>query len=558
MSWSDHTPLAGIKVLDLTRVVAGPFATMQLGDLGADIVKIEEPGAGDESRAFGPPFLGGESAYFLSVNRNKRSCAIDLRADAGKELVLRLGRMADVVVENFRPGTLERLGLGYDALSRDNGDLIFCSVTGFGRSGPDARRPGYDLIVQGESGVMDITGEPDGKPTKVGTSIADMVSSLYAAQAILAALLRRERTGLGARLDVAMLDAMASLLTFNAGIYFSTGVSPKRRGNIHPTITPYEPFETQDGWINIGVANDKFWRLFCPAIGRPDLIEDRRFAHAPDRVTHRAELKAILDPIFRGPDAAPLAQCPGKRRRAVRRDKIGGRSLRNAATRRTWRGQERCASDRRRREIHRQSGSLRRSSTAGRRPAAADRRTHRRSSERMARLDHCRHRQLFGSRRLRRKTGRTGDQMTGEAIVIDRASAQALIERALSDPRQEFGSFFLSRLFGLRISYDKERCIVEFEAVKAFFNPQGSLHGGVLATAMDISMGHLLHHVDTAGATLAMTIQYLAPVTSGTVRCEASFLRRGRSISALQSEAFGPDGDRVAHATATWKRRPSK
>jgi len=300
MSWSDRTPLAGIKVLDLTRVVAGPFATMQLGDLGADIVKIEEPGAGDESRAFGPPFLAGESAYFLSVNRNKRSCAIDLRSDAGKELVLRLGRLADVVVENFRPGTLERLGLGFDALSRDNSGLVFCSVTGFGRSGPDAKRPGYDLIVQGESGVMDITGEPDGHPTKVGTSIADMVSSLYATQAILAALLRRERTGLGARLDVAMLDAMASLLTFNAGIYFATGVSPKRRGNIHPTITPYEPFETQDGWINVGVGNDKFWKLFCPAIGRPDLVGDRRFAHAPDRVTNRAELKAILDPIFRG------------------------------------------------------------------------------------------------------------------------------------------------------------------------------------------------------------------------------------------------------------------
>jgi crotonobetainyl-CoA:carnitine CoA-transferase CaiB-like acyl-CoA transferase len=299
MSWSDQEPLKGIKVLDLTRVVSGPFATMQLGDLGADVAKIEQPGAGDEARSFGPPFSGGESAYFLSVNRNKRSCAIDLKSVAGKDLLLRLAGIADVVMENFRPGTLERLGLGFDTLSRANSGLIFCSVTGFGRSGPDALRPGYDLIVQGESGVMDITGEPQGNPTKVGTSIADMVSSLYATQAVLAALLRRERTSRGGRLDVSMLDAMASLLTMNAGIYFTTGISPKRRGNAHPTICPYETFATQDGWINLGVANDKFWKLFCQAIDRLDLAADSRFARAPDRVTHRAALKAILDPIFR-------------------------------------------------------------------------------------------------------------------------------------------------------------------------------------------------------------------------------------------------------------------
>jgi crotonobetainyl-CoA:carnitine CoA-transferase CaiB-like acyl-CoA transferase len=299
MSWSDQEPLKGIKVLDLTRVVSGPFATMQLGDLGADVAKIEQPGVGDEARSFGPPFSGGESAYFLSVNRNKRSCAVDLKSDAGKDLLLRLAGVADVVIENFRPGTLERLGLGFDTLSRTNSGLIFCSVTGFGRSGPDALRPGYDLIVQGESGVMDITGEPQGNPTKVGTSIADMVSSLYATQAVLAALLRRERTGRGGRLDVSMLDAMASLLTMNAGIYFTTGVSPKRRGNAHPTICPYETFATQDGWINLGVANDKFWKLFCQAIDRLHLAVDSRFARAPDRVTHRVALKAILDPIFR-------------------------------------------------------------------------------------------------------------------------------------------------------------------------------------------------------------------------------------------------------------------
>jgi formyl-CoA transferase len=271
---------------------------MQLGDLGADVAKIEQPGAGDESRAFGPPFIGGESAYFLSVNRNKRGCAIDLKSEAGKEVLLRLASLADVIVENFRPGTLERLGLGYEALARKNQRLILCSITGFGRSGPDADRPGYDLIIQGESGVMDITGEPGGPPTKVGTSIADMVSGLYATQAILAALLKRERTGQGGRLDISMLDAMASLLTFNAGIYFSTGKSPARRGGAHATISPYEPYEAADGWINVGVANDKFWKLFCPAIGHAELASDPRFATAPDRVVNSASLKEILKPIF--------------------------------------------------------------------------------------------------------------------------------------------------------------------------------------------------------------------------------------------------------------------
>ena len=299
MSCSEPRPLDGIKVLDLTRVVSGPFATMQLGDLGADIVKIEEPGDGDEARRFGPPFQGGESAYFLSVNRNKRSCAIDLKSPAGKDLVRRLAATADVVVENFRPGTLERLGLGFEVLSSANPRLILCSITGFGRTGPDAARPGYDLIVQGEAGLMDVTGEEDGPPSKVGSSIADLATGLYAAQAVLAALLRRGRTGRGERVDVAMLDATASLLTVNAGIYFATGKSPRRRGNAHPTITPYESFAAADGWINLGVANDKFWAQFCAALARPDLFQDPRFRLAPDRVTHRAALRAILEPIFR-------------------------------------------------------------------------------------------------------------------------------------------------------------------------------------------------------------------------------------------------------------------
>ncbi len=264
MPWPDAPALSGVRVLDLCRVVSGPFATMQLGDLGADVLKVETPGSGDESPTYGPPFPGGESAYFMSVNRNKRSCAIDLKSPAGRGLVVRLAAAADVMVENFRPGTLERLGLGYDVLAQNNDRLILCAITGFGRSGPQADRPGYDLIVQGESGVMEITGEPDGPPVKVGTSIADLVTGLYCAQAVLAALARRGRTGTGGRVDVSMLDAMASLLTFNAGIYFATGASPRRRGNAHPTISPYETFEAADGWLNIGIANDSSGRCSAP------------------------------------------------------------------------------------------------------------------------------------------------------------------------------------------------------------------------------------------------------------------------------------------------------
>ena len=305
MPWSDRPALAGVRVLDLCRVVSGPFATMQLGDLGADVLKVEEPSHGDESRTYGPPFPGGESAYFMSINRNKRSCAIDLKSPAGHDLVVRLAAEADVVVENFRPGTLDRLGLSYDVLAQHNQRLILCAITGFGRSGPQADRPGYDLIIQGESGVMDITGEPDGPPVKVGTSIADLVTGLYCAQAVLAALARRDRTGTGGRVDVSMLDAMASLLTFNAGIYFATGASPRRRGNAHPTISPYETFAASDGWLNIGVANDKFWALFCSVLGRPDLRDDPAFARARDRAANRVALKAVLQPLIQ---ARPRAE----------------------------------------------------------------------------------------------------------------------------------------------------------------------------------------------------------------------------------------------------------
>lgn len=291
-------PLEGIRVLDLSRVVSGPFCSMLLADLGAEVLKIEEPASGDDSRAFGPPFVGGESAYFLSVNRNKRSCAINLKHPDGVELVRKLALQCDVLLENFRPGTLERLGLMHQALRKANPGLVSCSISGFGHTGTDSQRPGYDLIIQGESGVMDITGEADGPPTKIGTSMADLVTGQFASQGIMAALLERARTGQGRHLEISMLDCMASLLTFNAGIYFATGESPKRRGNTHATIAPYETFRASDGWINIGVANDKFWHLFCGVIERPELARDARYAAASERVRLRNELVPMIADII--------------------------------------------------------------------------------------------------------------------------------------------------------------------------------------------------------------------------------------------------------------------
>ena len=289
-----YAPLDGIRVIDLSRVVSGPWCTMTLGDMGADVVKIEEPGRGDESRAFGPPFLGGEAPYFLSVNRNKRSCTVNLKHEAGRAIVWRLIEGADVVVQNFRPGAVARLGLDYEAVAARHPRVVYCSISGFGEGGPDASRPGYDLIVQGESGLMDLTGEADGPPSRVGTSIADLTAGMMAAQGILLALYARQSTGRGQHVHVAMLDAVASLLTYNAGNYFASGESPTRRGNDHPSVVPYQTLRARDGWINLGIANDSLWVRYCDAVGRPDLRDDPRFAAAPDRVKHRDVLVPII------------------------------------------------------------------------------------------------------------------------------------------------------------------------------------------------------------------------------------------------------------------------
>lgn len=290
--------LDGIKVLDLSRILAGPFASQTLADHGAEVWKVELPGKGDDTRHFGPPFTNGESAYFLSVNRNKRSISIDMKKPEGIALIRDLAAKADVLLENFRPGALDKLGLDYESAMKLNPRLIYCSISGFGQTGPWMKKPGYDLAVQGMGGLMSLTGTPDGPPTKVGTSIADIVSGMYAAQGILLALYAREKIGKGQRVDISMLDGQISLLTYQAGIYFAQKKSPTRMGNQHPTICPYETFKTRDGYINLAVGNDKLWASFCDLVERPDLKSDERFNTNPKRVTARDALFLILTEIF--------------------------------------------------------------------------------------------------------------------------------------------------------------------------------------------------------------------------------------------------------------------
>ena len=292
-------PLEGIRVLDLTRVLSGPYCTMLLGDLGAEVIKVERPREGDDTRAFAPPFQGDQAAYFLSINRNKRSITLDMKSERGKEVLWRLVDVSDVLVENFRPAAMERLGFGYEAVRARRPSMIYCSISGFGDTGPQKERAGYDVIVQGEAGLMDLTGPRDGPPHKVGTSIADLVSGLTAAQGILAALYAAKIGGRGQRVHVSMYEAVAALLTFNASIYFATGSSPRRRGNEHATIVPYETFEASDGWINIGVANDDLWRRFCAAAGMEGLMDDLRFASAPDRVRNRDTLVPLVRSVIK-------------------------------------------------------------------------------------------------------------------------------------------------------------------------------------------------------------------------------------------------------------------
>ena len=285
------TPLDGITVLDLTRVLSGPYCTMLLADMGARVIKVEQPGKGDDTRAWGPPFLDGESAYFLSVNRNKESVTLDFKHPDGRALVDRLVDRADVMVENFRPGTLAKLGLDYASLAPAHPRLVYASVSGFGQTGPRRNQPGYDAVMQAEGGLMSITGSPDGPPYRLGVAIADIVSGMFAAYGVVTALFVRERTGRGQMVDVAMLDSVAALLTYQAGSLFASGRVPQRMGNRHPSIVPYETFAASDGDFVLAVGNDEQWKRFCIVAG---LALGERFATNRQRVAAYDELRPVL------------------------------------------------------------------------------------------------------------------------------------------------------------------------------------------------------------------------------------------------------------------------
>ncbi|MFC8489697.1 CaiB/BaiF CoA transferase family protein [Streptomyces sp. NPDC057235] len=285
--------LSGIFVADFGRVLAGPYMTMLLADLGADVIKIERPGSGDDTRAWGPPFADGQATYFLGVNRNKRSVSLDLTDPGDLAAARAIVDRADVLVENFRPGTMEGLGLGYEDVRATNPGLVYCSVTGFGTEG-GARLPGYDLLVQAVGGLMSVTGEPDGPGTKTGVALVDVVTGLHAGMGVLAALRHRERTGEGQRVEVSLLGSLLSALTNQAAAHLGAGVVPRAMGNRHPSITPYEVFEAKDRPLVLAVGNDRQFRALCGRLGLPGLAEDARFATNSARVAHREELAAVL------------------------------------------------------------------------------------------------------------------------------------------------------------------------------------------------------------------------------------------------------------------------
>jgi crotonobetainyl-CoA:carnitine CoA-transferase CaiB-like acyl-CoA transferase len=294
--------LSGITVLDLTRVMSGPYCTLMLADMGARVIKIEHPRRGDDTRAWGPPFVNGESVYFLSVNRNKQSLTLDFKAPDGRRILDALLARADVLVENFRPGTLQRLGLDYASVNARWPRLIYASISGYGQTGPLRHLAGYDAVTQAEGGLMSITGDPDGPPFRLGLPIADLVAGLFAAQGILLALRARDKTGRGRLVDISMQDSVAALLTYQAAGYLATGENPPRMGNAHASIVPYGTFEVRDGLLMLAVGNDDQWRRFCEVAGLPALAGDERFATNPQRVMHRDLLLPMLAPVLTARD----------------------------------------------------------------------------------------------------------------------------------------------------------------------------------------------------------------------------------------------------------------
>ncbi|MGZ6135089.1 MAG: CaiB/BaiF CoA transferase family protein [Myxococcaceae bacterium] len=303
MMWVMDGALSHIRILDLSRVLAGPWASQVFADLGAEVIKVERPGSGDDTRGWGPPWVdeqSGDSAYFASANRGKKSITVDLARPEGQEIVRRLSARSDVLLENYKAGALARYGLDYPRLGAENARLIYCSITGFGHDGPYRDRAGYDFLVQGMGGLMSITGEPDGEPMKVGVAITDILTGMYAATAVLAALAHRERSGLGQHVDLALLDVQVAMLANQAQSYLLTGRIPARLGNAHPSIVPYQSFATKDGHIVIAVGNDGQFRRLCAVAECPGLADDPRFATNAGRVRNREELVALLAGIIAG------------------------------------------------------------------------------------------------------------------------------------------------------------------------------------------------------------------------------------------------------------------
>jgi crotonobetainyl-CoA:carnitine CoA-transferase CaiB-like acyl-CoA transferase len=290
--------LSDIVVIDLSRVLAGPYCTMILGDLGATVIKVEQPGKGDDTRHFGPPYIAGESAYYLGLNRNKRSITLDFSTPEGKQRLLDLLRTATVLVENFRPGTLEKQGLGYEALKALNPGLIYCSISGYGQTGPYTSRPGYDFVAQAESGIMSVTGEIDGEPMRVGVPVGDISGGMFACMSILAALRVRDHTGKGQYIDISLLETTASLLGNVSSNHLISGEEAQRYGNGHPNIVPYQAFRTRDGYVVVACGNDRLYQGLCRLLGRDDLASDPRFATNPQRVRNRQELVPALQEEF--------------------------------------------------------------------------------------------------------------------------------------------------------------------------------------------------------------------------------------------------------------------
>ncbi|MHA2007769.1 MAG: CaiB/BaiF CoA transferase family protein [Promethearchaeota archaeon] len=291
-------PLEGIKILDLSRALAGPYCSMMLADMGAEVIKVEMPGRGDDSRAWGPPFQEGESAYFMSVNRNKKSITLNLKKEKAIEIIHKLIKQSDVILENFRPGTMEKLKLSYNEVKEINPNIIYCSISGFGQDGPYRLLPGMDQVLQGMGGLMSITGEPNGPPIKVGVAVADIAGGMFAAYGIMVALFNRQKTGKGQKIDNSLLDNQIAWLTYRAGSFFMSGEIPKPLGSGHPVIVPYQAFKAKDSYFNIAVGNDQLWERFCKAVGLEQIIKDPKYVTNSMRVKNREEVEKIIQDLF--------------------------------------------------------------------------------------------------------------------------------------------------------------------------------------------------------------------------------------------------------------------